>query len=204
MQIESDSDERHNSLDRLLIFKDYRRLLNINAFESVVKKCPNVKKVILRFEIDSSVLLMIGQYCPRIKLLGYRRIFNSWKAIDDRIYDFFRDYGHKLEELIVCETNEAFNQYLQHCPNRKTISINDINFIFNEDKEFLIRLEKIKSVIEMSSNSFDNQFSKLMNELKILSDKYSKTMKSLNIRLFNLTAEELKTSIECIARFENL
>ena len=39
---------------------------------------------------------------------------------------------------------------------------------------------------------------------QILSDKYSQTMKTLNVTLKNLTAEELKTCIECIARFENL
>ena len=202
MEIESDSDEKHNSLDKLLIFKYYRRQLNINAFESVVKKCPNIKKVILRFEIDSSVLLMIGRLCPHIKSLGYRRIGYSMSG--NNTNDFFRDNGHKLEELSVTQTNDSLFEYLQYCPNLKTVSIDNINFLFNGDKEFLIKLEKIKSVIPMSSFPFSIQFSKLINEMKILSDKYSKTMKTLNIRLFNLTAEELKTCIECIARFENL
>ena len=38
----------------------------------------------------------------------------------------------------------------------------------------------------------------------ILSSKYSQTIKTLDIFFVNLTAEELKTRIECIARFENL
>ena len=40
--------------------------------------------------------------------------------------------------------------------------------------------------------------------MKILSDKYSQTMKILNASLRDMTEEELKTCIECIARFENL
>ena len=43
-----------------------------------------------------------------------------------------------------------------------------------------------------------------MNQMKILSDKYRQTMKILNVTLFRLTEEELKTCIECICRFENL
>ena len=40
--------------------------------------------------------------------------------------------------------------------------------------------------------------------MKIFSVKYSQTMKSLNVMLSSLTAEDLKTTIEYIARFENL
>ena len=43
-----------------------------------------------------------------------------------------------------------------------------------------------------------------MDQMKILCDKYSQTMKSFNVTLRYLTTEELKTCIECIARFENL
>ena len=40
--------------------------------------------------------------------------------------------------------------------------------------------------------------------MKILSDKYYKTLKSLSVKISDLTAEELKTCIEYIARFQNL
>ena len=40
--------------------------------------------------------------------------------------------------------------------------------------------------------------------MKILSVKYSQTMKTLNETLKGLTVEELKTCIECIARLEKL
>ena len=45
------SKEKHNSLNKLMIVRANRlldiRKLNIEAFESVLKKCPNIKKVIL-------------------------------------------------------------------------------------------------------------------------------------------------------------
>ena len=40
--------------------------------------------------------------------------------------------------------------------------------------------------------------------MHIFVNKYNQTLKTLNIAIFQLTAEELKTCIECIARFENL
>ena len=47
-----------------------------------------------------------------------------------------------------------------------------------------------------------------MNKIIILSDKYSQTLKTLNISLersqFGLNVKDLNICIECIARFENL
>ena len=43
-----------------------------------------------------------------------------------------------------------------------------------------------------------------MNKLKILSDKYSQTMKILILELCYMSAEELNTCFYCISRFDNL
>ena len=62
-----------------------------------------------------------------------------------------------------------------------------------KDQEFLPKLEKIETLFMASSEN-----------LKILLDKYSQTMKTLNLFFYDMTEEELKTCIECISRFENL
>ena len=65
------------------------------ALKSVLKKCRYIRTVHLYSSVDSpQVLSLIGQYCPNIKSLYYRD--NNGKCLD-----FFRMYGHKLEELEV-------------------------------------------------------------------------------------------------------
>ena len=167
-----------------------------SALISVLKKCPNIKKVIIDYGIDSSVLSLIGRYCPNIKSLTY---YPS-HSINDNVLSFFRMYGHKFEELDIKvnygENEVIMKQILNFCSNVKSIKCSNLKTYFKNDINILPKLEHIKSVLK-----FSKQDLKL---LKILSDKYSQTMKSLNITLRDMTAEELKTSIECIARFENL
>ena len=59
--------------------------VNIIAFESVLKKCPKIKKFYFETRVDSSVLSLIGRYCPNIKSLKFINI-----TIDNKIVDFFR------------------------------------------------------------------------------------------------------------------
>ena len=109
---------------------------------------------------------------------------------------FFRSNGHKLEELVLCGNYGSKQQILKLCPNVKKVPEFDI--LFNEEKEYLPKLEHIFTSFEIS---FRN-----VNEVKILSDKYSKTLKILNISLndFRMTIEEVNKSIEYISPFENL
>ena len=172
--------------------------MNVKAFESVLKKCPNIKKLNVKVKANNYVLLLIGQYCTRIKSLGYRRIYPS--IGEDIVLTFFRIYGHKLEELYLYESYEVTDDYLRHCTNLKILILPESSLILNEDKEFLPELE------EFRSPRIYNYLKQLknVNRLKIFSDKYSQTLKRLDIALCYLTEEELKTCIECIARFENL
>ena len=170
--------------------------LNRQALESVLKKCPNITKFGSNkyFTIDSEVLSLIGQYCPHIKSL-YSTDY------DNNNLSFFRDYGHKLEELSISETKDKIKHFLELCPNLKKVHLGYYYYengwvVFSEDKQYLPKLEEI-----------DPEFciqSKEVNKLKILSDKYCQTMKTLNVTLDGVSDEELKTCIECIARFENL
>ena len=183
-----------DSLNRVLvkITTDGRRQVNEQRLESVLKKCPNIKRVYLCFAINTSVLSLIGRYCHHIKTLTYEY------SNEDNALDFFRNNGHKLEKLSLYhrgEENETVKSYLELCPNLKTIYIPKRSIQFFDDKEFLPKLKAIYWLSILSQN---------LNQMKILSDKYSQTMKTLDVILSDLAAEELKTSIECIARFENL
>ena len=169
--------------------------------ESVLKKCPNIEEFILYSDVytpvNSSVLSLIGRYCHRIKSLTF---YGTIVGSDENVLSFFRDNGHKLEDLY-CTAFPIFShcndeEILRLCPNVKKIHIEDMSVLSNDNKEFLPKLERIESNILISSEN--------LNEMKILSVKYSQTIKSLDITLYELSAEELKTCIECIARFENL
>ena len=179
------------------LFKKYSVKLLITYFKgksaeqvlrSLLKKCPNIIRVNIRSGMNRSVLSMIGRYCPRIKSLTY------CGSIRRNFFSFFRIYGHKLEELDIEGNNDDMTQYLRHCPNIKKIISRHNSYVYNDDKEFLPKLERIESIICVFP----------FNDFKILSDKYSLSMKTLNLKLDYLKAEELKTCIDCISRFENL
>ena len=214
-----------------------KRQREVQIIESIVKKCPNITDVILWSGINSSVLSLIGRYCPRIKSFEYTvydksldffRIngqklgelylykegdefkiygpnikslsYHSNIGSDDNVLSFFRIYGHKLEELNISGDIDEIINIITFCPNLKKVFIPNFLFLLTENKEFLPKLEKIISIIEIFP---DNRINRVK-QMKILSDKYRQTMKTLNVGLTGLTAEELKTCIECIARFENL
>ena len=165
------------------------------VLESVLKKSLNLSIIGLGL-YDNSVLSLIGRYCNHLKSL---KLYDM--SSDVNILDFFRMYGHKLEELELhknCDEDydyEEFKQILIFCPNLKRIYFFQLKYCLDNDKEFLPKLENI----EFFRITFED-----MNALKIMSDKYSQTMKSLDVELYEETTEELKTCIECIARFENL
>ena len=165
--------------------------LDYQSLECLLKKCPNIIKVHLGFKRSgaSDELSLIGQYCHHISSLTFIR-----HGIKD--LEFGQKYGHKLKELRVVGKNVRIENFLKFCPNLKKISLKDISVLFKEDKEFLPRLECISSDLKINSG---NDY-----KLKILSDKYSQTMKKLLLSLEDLTAKELKRCVDCISRFRNL
>ena len=93
--------------------RDNRRQLNVKAFESVLKKCPNIKKVIIEVMTKNQVLSIIGRYCQQIKSLTYHRINPSKR--EDIVLSFFRTNGHKLEELFLYDSDGVTDDYLKYC-----------------------------------------------------------------------------------------
>ena len=170
--------------------------INRRALESVLHKCHYIQTIRIDIEVSSEVLSLIGRYCHRIKSLKYT--FSSISG--DNFLPFFRMYGHKLEELEFQESwdenSDEIKPILKFCSNVERIYFYGLEQYLNQDKEFLPKLKHIKSPFEIKA-----EYSW---KLKILSDKYSQTLKILHVSLSELTEEELKICIECIARFENL
>ena len=197
--------EKNNSLNKLCRRINYRRQLDEQSVESVLKKCPNIKRVIIMEEVYSEVLSLFGQYCPH---------FKSLRLVIDRIecLHFFPNYGHKLEELIIdginCLQNKQFwltitiRGVLKLCPNLKKVNVPEGYEHFIEDEDFLPKLEFFGNKSLVSNLLFIS--SEEVNKLKIMSDKYSKTMKTLKLYFGYMSYEELKTCIGYVVRFENL
>ena len=169
--------------------------LKLQHLESLLKKCPNITKAGLRNIVNnnSSVLSLIGRYCHRIKSLSY---WPDFAKVDDMSLSFFRMYGHKLEELRIYGNSEELEMTFKHCPNLKKVNYYDNSNLHDNDKPYLRKLEQ-----------FDHTFSlnpEYVNIFKILSDKYSQNIKTLNVELYHLKTEELKTYTDCISQFENL
>ena len=159
------------------------------SLTTFLKKCPNIKKAIIGKDMALEVLSLIGQYCPNIKSLDYCGSIGS----DDNVLPFFRHYGHKLEEVFIEEEgNKHIKQCLKFCPNLKKVDVLNISINYH----FLPKLEHIFSDLSIDSKD--------VNKMKILSNKYSKTLKTLDVTLNALTEEEVKTCIDYICRFENL
>ena len=180
------NNKSNNSLNKLMDDENNHQL-DEEILESVLKKCPNITKVKLSYwKVKSKVILMFGQYCSRLKSLNH-----SIRGVY-----FYRKYGHKLEELWTNGRNDDIRTIFEFCPNLKIFYSDDISVLFNEDKEFLPKLEQIREYFKI--------IPQYVNKMYILSDKYSQTIKRFDVRFGNLTEEELKTCFECIARFENL
>ena len=170
------------------IIDNYEKMFKKQELESLLIKCPNITKVIIRLEnITNNELSLFGQYCPRLKSLHFA--INSEEDLQ-----FGRQYGHKLEELYLFGSYEQ-RQFLELCPNVKNVWISEFFLLVTSDKELLPKLEYFVPNISIAFRT---------DELKILSDKYSQTMKSLNLYRCESTSNEMKIYFDSISRFENL
>ena len=130
-----------------------------------------------------------------------RKFLQVSSPIDGQAMAFFRQYGHKLEELVIYYDNDIeikdLKKILQLCPNLKKVNDIDEEIIIKEmsnNENFLSKLKRIETRI--SSNN--------VYKMTLLADKYSKTMNELGVGLLCLTATKLKTSVDLICRFDNL
>ena len=175
----------------VVVVNNYKRKSAELVLKTLLKKCPNITKVYIRTEINLEVLSLIGRHCPNIKSL------EGLPMTDYTYLTIFRRFSNKLEEVKGINRRnikpQVVEEYLRHCPNIKQINSTNNRFLPNYD--YFPKLEKIETIINRDTT---------FEEFKIFSEKYSKNMKILDIGLWDMTGEELKTCIECIARFENL
>ena len=141
------------------------------------------------------MLSLIGRYFHHIRSLDCQRNISRY----EQNLQFFLIKGHKLEGLFLNESNEMVKQILEFCPNLKRLNVRDKIIIFNENKEFLPKLQEFSLDFHNSNEYFEDII-----KFKILVDKYSQTKKTFKLMLCGLTEEEPKTCIEYITRFENL
>ena len=168
------------------------------TIQSVLEKCPNIINVKINLkEVSSQLFSLIVHYCHRIKSMTFCCYI---ERNDINVLSFFRMCGHKLEELIISEGDEkTIEEIVEFCPNLKKLTIPHKLILFKENKEFLPKLQDFTlgdDCIEIYSED--------VNKMKILVNKYSKTLMSLKVVLCNMTYEELKTCIEFISHFVNL
>ena len=181
-----------NFLTHLYPFKEIHKFsIDKHWLESLLKKCPNIIEFNPHYGNNGELLPVIGQYCHRIKSLKYySNIVNDDNV--NHVLSFFRMYGHKLEELDLFSGPET-EQVLKLCPNLKKIIIDNPLVLYNTDKDYL---PKIQHIVTRFIN--DNI------QMKILSDKYSKTLKSFNAWFMYGSRERVIRGVNCISEFENL
>ena len=162
--------------------------LNKRSLKSLLKKCSNIIEVDLKRRVDSDVLSLIGQYCPNIRSLTHY-------SCEQNDLNFYRYYGHKLEELTQYGFNEKSEHCLKLCPNLKKIDLMQNSILFNEDEKFLPNLQHPKNIFIITCED--------VNKMKIFFDKYSTKLMAFGIWFSDMTPE-VKTCFECVSRLENL
>ena len=192
--LEIANESRQNSLNKLVRRIDNKRQIDEQSLELVLKKCPNIKKFIFTIKgkpSDCKLVSLIGRYCQQIKSL-------TLVSCDNEDLDFFRENGHKLEELKLNSEVVDTTEFLEFCPNLKKLKTPSILHFLQQNCS--LQLEYLEEIYYKDFMIYSDD----VNELKTMSDKYSMTMKLLKLNLYDLTEEELKTCINCISRFENL
>ena len=201
--IEIKTKETKNSMIKLIRGKNkFALTIENQLLESLLKKCPNITKfsvdsdVKLSSEANGHMLSLIGQYCHLIKSLEY---YPNYDISNEKELTFFRDNGHKLEELDTFIRNDKIKKFYKLCPNMKIFHYSSL---FSEDTDFLPKkLELIKLTSGKESLSFNDR---QVNRLKIITNKYSHLFKTFNASFDCMTNDSFQTLIDCISHLENL
>ena len=183
---------KRQNLSKLVVYESEVFRVNTKALESVLKKCPNIRRIEIgpTVRITEEVLSLIGVLCPQLMSLKFKEL------IEEKHLSFAEKYGHKLQEtrIIPRRNDRLCKKFLYYCPNIKNISLH--YFIpFDGNKEFLPKLESIDSL---------RVFPEDVQHFEKICEKYSKTMKSIDVTLKNMTDEDLKTCLLSICHLKNL
>jgi Leucine-rich repeat (LRR) protein len=198
--------EEYNTLNKLLKdievtdyatgFAHYAgfKAIDKQALEAVLKKCQFIRSVELQCFVDGEDLELIGKYCPYLKYFECDAMGLKEKFLTQ----FGIKYGHRLRIIRVNDSSYCsvfIKKFLNYCPNLKEVYTEDSFAFISEEKQFLPNLETIKSIDIRNEH---------LSQLKILADKYSKTMKNIKIYTYHLIGFQLRTAITHISCLENL
>ena len=185
---------------RLLVQSNrYKYSIDKEVLVSVLKKCPNIRRVRLpncKCDFD---LEMISKYCRRVtKLVVPKCLYKT------PLMSFATKHGMWLQEFIMdnCQCYNSFcvKDFLRMCQNLTKIHIllgwsyND----FFDESDILMKLEVIGGVVIEDIEDSETYI------LELLVNKYSKRLKGFNIVFNELSSDELKTCFAHISRFESL
>ena len=93
----------------------YRKRVDINAFESVLKKCPNIRKILSAENAinEEEVFEVIIKYCKQLNEI--ESDFENLKT--ETIDEFCTKFGPKLKKINFIPNNFTVQKLLKTCPN---------------------------------------------------------------------------------------
>ncbi|XP_054161584.1 uncharacterized protein LOC128959615 [Oppia nitens] len=198
--------EEHNTLNKLLKdievtdyatgFANYAGFKAIDkpSLESILKKCPLLRKLNFQCYIDGDIMQMVGKHCHYLKSIEC----NPIGLKESTLREFGRKYGDKLQVIRFNDSNycSAFlKKFFIYCQNVREVYTEDNSAFICDDPMFLPKLEVIKSIDIRTEQ---------LNQLKILSDKYWETMKTIKIYTYHMIGHQLKNALTHISQFNNL
>ena len=147
--IELSVNNSRNSLRKLFRRVENEIQVNEQALESVVKKCPNIRRIDIMPGIKIKVLSPIAQHFPNLKAMEF---FPN--SVDE--LTFFKQYGPQIEELVIFYDDYDdccdFEEYMVLFPNLKKIDLEtEFDTLFDDDKDFLPKLEFISNYLNIFS-----------------------------------------------------
>jgi hypothetical protein len=197
LEVNETSDKSKNCLNALLKAKKRSYNLNIKAFESVLKKCKFINKVIIsKYNVKNreQVLRSITSKCNHLNAIKF-----DFREVDEKVLlDFGKNFGPKLRELeFVCplNKNKTFMSLIKMCPNLLLLSRVKLLDIF-EGNELLI--DKLIKVDKLFIQIFE------INLLQVFVEKYGKNLKSFGVMSKTDDLNEKNLLLQEVSRFESL
>jgi hypothetical protein len=197
LEVNETSDKSKNCLNSLLKAKKRSYNLNIKAFESILKKCKFINKVIIRkYNVKNreQVLRSITSKCNHLNAIKF-----DFREVDEKVLlDFGKKFRPKLRQLeFVCpiNKNKIYMSLIKMCPNLLSLSRVKLPNIF-EGNELL--MDKLIKVDKLFIQIFE------INLLQVFVEKYGKSFKSFGVMSKTDEFNEKNLLLQEISRFESL
>ena len=172
--------------------------MNETYLVSVLKKCPNIERIRLRINSDSTELDLFFRYLPKLKHVYCEDMHFSETRLTLTQTAF--NYGLKLEsiQLDYCnfQRNPQFDLFLRYCSEIKTLSL-FFYALFNAMIENQ-SLNKLKTITSLHIKCED------VVKFKILVDKYCPSLEGLDIYINAYEVDSVHLLIDIIGHISRL